>query len=348
MSDGKLPLRRDGSLLCVRGLRVSFSIEKGLLFRSRAGIIRAVDNVDIAVGDEQRVSLVGEAGCGKTTTARAILGLARADEGEVMVDGVHLSHTSSRELLKTRLKIQMVFSDPDCSLDPKLHVADSISEPLRIAARHRLLSMSDAEMKKRVDVLLDRVGLAPSLLDRYPRELSSDQRQRVNVARALVLDPKIILVDDPTRALEASAQSALLDILVGIQRDSAFACLYMTRDPTVARQVSDQVAIMYLGRIIEFSASDEIFGNPLHPHTEALISAQPAPDPVVRTQPKRVVLTADASSRAKKPVGCQFYDRCPKRMDVCRSSIPQLTEVEPGRQVACYLHFEPEPIPERY
>ena len=342
-----MKLHANGSLLFVRGLKVHFPIEEGILFKHKVGAIRAVDGVDLEIKKGQTLGLVGESGCGKSTTARAIAQLIPPNEGEVVMDGVDLTRATTRELLSARMNIQMVFQDPYASLNPRMTAGDIIAEPLRVFINRKMITMTKAELRDQVDSLMERVGLSPSFRNRYPHEFSGGQRQRIGVARALALHPKIILADEPVSALDVSIQSQILNLLMDLQDEFDLTYLFIAHDLAVIRHISDRVAVMYLGRIVEVANSDELYANPLHPYTEALLSAVPIPDPVVEAQRKRIILSGDVPSPDVERRGCYFYDRCPKRMDVCKTSIPQLTEIAPDHQVACYLHFEPEPVPER-
>jgi oligopeptide transport system ATP-binding protein len=340
-------LNSSRSLLAVRGLKVHFPIEEGIVFKRKVGAVRAVDGVDLEIQKGQTLGLVGESGCGKSTTARAIAQLIPPNEGEVVMDGVDLTKASTRELLAARMNIQMVFQDPYASLNPRMTAGDIIAEPLRVFINRKLLTMTKTELRDQVDSLMERVGLSPSFRNRYPHEFSGGQRQRIGVARALALHPKIILADEPVSALDVSIQSQILNLLMDLQDEFDLTYLFIAHDLAVIRHISDKVAVMYLGRIVEVANSDELYARPLHPYTEALLSAVPIPDPQVEAQRKRIILSGDVPSPDVERRGCYFYDRCPKRMDVCKTSIPQLTEVAPNHQVACYLHFEPEPVPER-
>ena len=342
-----MKLSSSRSLLAVRGLKVHFPIEEGIVFKRKVGAVRAVDGVDLEIQKGQTLGLVGESGCGKSTTARAIAQLIPPNEGEVVMDGVDLTKASTRELLAARMNIQMVFQDPYASLNPRMTAGDIIAEPLRVFINRKLLTMTKTELRDQVDSLMERVGLSPSFRNRYPHEFSGGQRQRIGVARALALHPKIILADEPVSALDVSIQSQILNLLMDLQDEFDLTYLFIAHDLAVIRHISDKVAVMYLGRIVEVANSDELYARPLHPYTEALLSAVPIPDPQVEAQRKRIILSGDVPSPDVERRGCYFYDRCPKRMDVCKTSIPQLTEVAPNHQVACYLHFEPEPVPER-
>jgi oligopeptide transport system ATP-binding protein len=287
------------------------------------------------------LGLVGESGCGKSTTARAIAQLIPPNEGEVLMGGVDLVKAGKRELLKARMNIQMVFQDPYASLNPRMTAGDIIAEPLRIFVNRKLLKMTSQDVREHVDSLMEKVGLSPTFRNRYPHEFSGGQRQRIGVARALALHPKIILADEPVSALDVSIQAQILNLLTDLQEEFELSFLFIAHDLAVVRHISDQVAVMYLGKVVEVADSADLYKNPLHPYTEALLSAVPIPDPVVERERRRIILTGDVPSPDIERVGCYFYDRCPKRMDKCKVNIPRLSEVSPGHKVACFLFFEP-------
>ncbi|MFP4114648.1 MAG: ABC transporter ATP-binding protein [Spirochaetota bacterium] len=329
-------------LLKVRDLKVHFPIEEGIIIKRQVGAVRAVDGVDLDIHGGRTLGLVGESGCGKSTTARAIAQLIPPNQGEVVLDGLDLTKASKRELLKARMDIQMVFQDPYASLNPRMTAGDIISEPLRVFVNRGLLTMSKEAIKGEVDSLMDRVGLSPSFRNRYPHEFSGGQRQRIGVARALALRPKIILADEPVSALDVSIQSQILNLLMDLQEEFRLTFLFIAHDLAVIRHISNDVAVMYLGKVAEVASSEELYRNPLHPYTQALLSAVPIPDPKVEAERKRIILTGDVPSPDEERYGCYFYDRCPKRMDQCKVNIPRLTEVSPGHKVACFLYFDPD------
>jgi len=317
-----------GSLLTVRGMKVHFPIEEGILIKRKVGAIRAVDGIDFEIHRGRTLGLVGESGCGKSTTARAVAQLIPPDEGEVIMDGVDLTKAGKQELLKARMNIQMVFQDPYASLNPRMTAGDIIAEPLRVFVNRGLLDLSKEVIRDEVGSLMERVGLSAAFRNRYPHEFSGGQRQRIGVARALALHPKIILADEPVSALDVSIQSQILNLLTDLQDEFDLTYLFIAHDLAVIRHISDEVAVMYLGKIVEIAESDDLYKKPLHPYTEALLSAVPIPDPKVEATRKRIILTGDV--------------RCPKRMDKCRDTVPRLKEVAPNHKVACFLYFEPE------
>ncbi len=333
----------NGALLEVSNLRVHFPIEHGFLFKRRVGSIRAVDGVNLTVKAGETLGLVGESGCGKSTTARAIAQLYEPTEGSVLLSGEDLTKLSPKALLRARRQVQMVFQDPYASLNPRMTVGRIVAEPMEIFRQRGLLDTPQSEILQRVDDLLDRVGLSPSFKNRYPHEFSGGQRQRIGIARALALNPKLILADEPVSALDVSIQSQILNLLKDLQKDFNLTYLFIAHDLAVIRYISDRVAVMYLGVVVEVSSSTDIYKEPLHPYTQALMSAIPIPDPKVESQRKRIILSGDVPSPDKFRTGCYFADRCPKRMDKCMTSVPALREVREGHSVACYLYFEPDP-----
>lgn len=331
------------TLLEVRDLKVHFPVEEGVVFRRTVGHIRAVDGVNFAVKKGETVGLVGESGCGKSTTARAIARLVPITSGSVFLEGQDLTLMSNFNLLKARQNVQMVFQDPYASLNPRMTVSDIIAEPMQIFVRRGLLQLTRQEVDIRVEELMERVGLSKYFKNRYPHEFSGGQRQRIGIARALALQPRLILADEPVSALDVSIQSQVLNLLNELQDEFHLTYLFIAHDLAVVRYISDRVAVMYLGVIVEVADSGEIYEEPLHPYTRALMSAIPIPDPVVEEQRKRIILTGDVPSPDKERVGCYFHDRCPKRMEKCKEHIPALQEVRPNHFAACFLYFEPSP-----
>jgi len=312
-------------LLEVRGLKLHFPTLRGK--------VRAVDGVDLDVGAGETVGLVGESGCGKSTTARGIAHLIRPTEGRILFESRDLTALDPRELRRTRQRMQMVFQDPYASLDPRMTVLDIVGEPLR---NYRIARGRD--LRERVRGLLERVGLDPDFERRYPHEFSGGQRQRIGVARALALDPVLLLCDEPVSALDVSIAAQILNLLEDLQRDLGLAYLFISHDLAVVRHVSDRVAVMYLGRIVETAPSDRLYAEPLHPYTEALLSAVPIPDPDAEAQRHRIVLTGDVPSPDTEITGCPFRTRCPKAFDRCAVETPLLREHRPGHAAACFLH----------
>jgi peptide/nickel transport system ATP-binding protein len=327
-------------LLQLRDVRVHFPITKGLLLRRVIGEVRAVDGVDLNVTRGQSVGLVGESGSGKTTLGRAVVGLARPSSGTVMFDGEDVWSLGRDAQKRLRRRVQMVFQDPYASLDPRMTVGKSIAEPLEI---HRLGSRADRTSK--VGRLLETVGLHPTHADRYPHELSGGQRQRVGVARALSLDPDLVVADEPVSALDVSIQAQIVNLLQELQRELGLTSILIAHDLAVVRHVSDAIAVMYLGRIVEWSRAADLYREPRHPYTVALLSAVPIPDPVVEATRERIVLRGDIPSPAAPPSGCPFHTRCWLREqlgnpEACSSDVPPLRSMRSGHLVACHFAEE--------
>jgi oligopeptide transport system ATP-binding protein len=328
-------------LLKVRNLKQHFPIEEGWLFRRTVGWIRAVDGISFELDPGETLGLVGESGCGKSTTVRAIAQLHRPTTGEVYLEGKNLVVLDHQDLLRARMDMQLVFQDPYASLNPRMTVGDIIAEPMLIYARRGLLDRSASQISDRVEDLMERVGLNRLFRNRYPHEFSGGQRQRIGVARALALSPKLILADEPVSALDVSIQSQILNLLKDLQEELGLTFLFIAHDLAVIEYISTRVAVMYLGRIVELAGSAELYKNPLHPYTQALLSAVPIPDPAVERQRRRIILSGDVPSPDTERTGCYFYDRCPKRMDKCATQIPGLREIEGKHQAACFLYFDP-------
>ncbi len=327
-------------LLEVQSLKMHFPIEEGLLFKRRVGAIRAVDGVSFKVKTGETMGLVGESGCGKSTTARAIAQLHTPTEGNVLFNGQDLTTLSAHDLLKARMEMQMIFQDPYASLNPRMTVRTIIAEPLDIYIKRGLIKMSAKEMEEQVESLMERVGLSKHYKNRYPHEFSGGQRQRIGIARALALNPKIILADEPVSALDVSIQSQILNLLTDLQQELELTYLFIAHDLAVIEYISTRVAVMYLGKVVEIANAADLYKNPMHPYTQALLSAAPIPDPKVERERQRIILTGDVPSPDKERTGCYFYDRCPKRMDGCAERIPALDDIGDGHEVACFLHSQ--------
>ncbi len=331
-------------LLETKNLKMHFPIEDGIIFKKQVGAIRAVDGIDLTLRSGETLGIVGESGCGKSTTARAIAQLYEPTSGEVLFEGVDLTKLKPFELLKIRREIQMVFQDPYASLNPRMIINNIIREPLEIYQKRKLLDMSTPEIEERVEGLMERVGLSKHFKNRYPHEFSGGQRQRIGIARALALNPKIILADEPVSALDVSIQSQILNLFMELQQEFGLTYMFIAHDLAVIEYVSDRVAVMYLGKIAEISESHALYKNPLHPYTKALLSAAPIPDPAIERNRQRIVLEGDVPSPDQERFGCYFYDRCPNKMDICKKNIPELIDVDSDHQVACYLYYSQEQL----
>ena len=317
-------------VLQVSGLKKYFPITSGVL-RRKVGDIQAVDGVSFDIKRGETLGLVGESGCGKTTVGRTILQLYPATAGSVQLNGVDLGSLRNRELRKMRRQMQMIFQDPYASLNPRMTVGAAVAAPLRI---HRM--GNGREIQDRVMELLQLVGMNPSFVNRYPHEFSGGQRQRVGIARALALNPELIICDEPISALDVSIQAQVINLLCDLQRKFALSYLFIAHDLRMVRHISQRVAVMYLGKIVELTDRDTLYTNPLHPYTQALLSAVPSPDPVYEQQRKLVLLEGDLPSPANPPRGCRFHTRCPLAMEACQYLEPVYKKVAEGHWVACH------------
>ncbi len=330
------------TLLRVTDLKMHFVADGGGIFRKPTGKVRAVDGISFDVKRGETVGLVGESGCGKSTVIRAIAQLYRPTSGSVLFEGQELTQLGKNDLLSARQDMQVVFQDPYASLNPRMTIGDTIAEPLHVYRFRKLIRMSRHDVAKRVNELLDIVGLSRNYRNRYPHEFSGGQRQRVGIARALALRPKLILADEPVSALDVSIQAQVLNLLRELQKEFNLAYLFISHDLAVIKYISNRVAVMYLGKIVEMSKADVLYKNPLHPYTKALLSAIPIPDPEANSKRARIILEGDVPSPTQKQSGCYFYGRCPEKMAHCEHVIPPLIEVEPKHSVACHLHPAPE------
>ncbi len=327
-------------LLEVRDLKQHFPITSGSLLQKQVGAIRAVDGISFDVYPGETLGIVGESGCGKSTTVRSISQLYKPTSGSVVFNGVDLVKADQRTMLKARRDIQMIFQDPYASLDPRMTVRSIIAEPLVIYNNRKLLEkpLSSLDIERKVENLMERVGLNKAFKNRYPHEFSGGQRQRIGIARALALNPKIILADEPVSALDVSIQSQILNLLGDLQKEFGLTYIFIAHDLAVIQHISTRVAVMYLGKIVEISDAVRLYDNPLHPYTTALLSAAPIPDPKVERERKRIILTGDVPSPDKERNGCYFYDRCPKKMPWCSCHIPPMFDIDDKHQVACWLY----------
>ena len=319
-------------LLRVEHLKKYFPIRRGILFRREVGRVHAVDDVSIEVRAGETLGLVGESGCGKTTLGRCIIRLQELTSGSITFVGKDISRLSRRALRPIRGDVQMVFQDPYASLNPRKRVGTIIADPLRIHGDY-----SRRQIRERVRELLALVGLSPEHVNRYPHEFSGGQRQRIGVARALALHPKLIIADEPVSALDVSIRAQVINLLDDLQDDLGLTYIFIAHDLGVVRHVSDRIAVMYLGKIVEISAAEELYQRPVHPYTEALLSAVPIPDPVITAQRQQIVLEGDVPSPIEPPSGCRFHPRCKYATEVCSLEEPPLvTRGSEGHQAACH------------
>src|SRR5213083_1706958 len=319
-------------LLEVRNVVKHFTVGGGL-FGGPWGIVRAVDGVSFALHRGETLGLVGESGCGKTTTGRCILQLELATSGSVMFEGRDLTTLDETELRPVRRQIQVIFQDPYSSLNPRMTVGQIIAEPLAV---HGIVRPSAARAA-RVRELLGRVGLLPQHGSRYPHELSGGQRQRVGIARALAMEPSLIICDEPVSALDVSIHAQIINLLEDLQTDLGLTYLFIAHDLAVVRHISDRVAVMYLGKVVEIADRKALYDEPLHPYTRVLLAAVPIPDPELEARREHIVLGGEVPSPLNPPSGCVFHPRCPIAIDRCRAVIPELREVKPGHWAACIL-----------
>jgi oligopeptide transport system ATP-binding protein len=319
-------------LVQVEDLKMHFPIFTGV-FRKHTGDVKAVDGVSFNIMAGQTLGLVGESGCGKSTVGRAMLRLYEPTAGRVVIDGDDVAHLSPEALRKKRPAMQMVFQDPQASLNPRMTLAEIVSEPL-----DEHTDWTRYQKLERVYELMDQVGLNRRFVNRFPHEFSGGQRQRIGIARALALKPRFIVCDEPIAALDVSIQAQVVNLLEDLQEKLGLTYLFISHDLSMVRHLAQRVAVMYLGRIAELSPSRDLYARPLHPYAEALLSAVNEPDPVLAARRKRIILTGDVPSPANPPVGCNFCTRCPRVMDICKTVKPALAEVEPGRIVACHLY----------
>jgi len=319
-------------LLKVDHLVKHFPIMKGVFIQKQVGAVHAVDDVSFDVYKGETLGLVGESGCGKSTTGRAILQLYRPTSGAVFYEGKDLVKLKGEELRKTRRRMQMIFQDPYASLNPRMTVGQIITEPMLI---HDMISQKDAQGE--AERLLKLVGLNPAYTSRYPHEFSGGQRQRIGIARSLALEPALIVCDEPISALDVSIQAQVVNLLEDLQAELGLTYLFIAHDLSMVRHISDRVAVMYLGIIVELTTRDELYANGLHPYTKALLSAVPIPDPMVEMKRKRIILTGDVPSPINPPSGCRFRTRCPIAAEICAQQKPDFREVSPGHWVACHM-----------
>ena len=329
----------DNKLLEVKNLKKYFNLRSGFLSQRFSGSVKAIDGISFFISKGETFGLVGESGCGKSTTARVILRLTNPTEGEVIYNNISIFKISSREMFKVRREIQIIFQDPYASLSPRMTAGDIISEPFEI---HNIGDRQ--ERIKKVKDLLKVVGLNPEHINRYPHEFSGGQRQRIGIARALALTPKIILCDEPVSALDVSVQAQILNLMSSLQKEFDLTYLFIAHDLSVVKHVSDRIGVMYLGKIVEVAKSEDLYKKPLHPYTMGLLSAVPIPDPQLERQRKRIILQGDVPSPINPPSGCRFHPRCPNAQEICSVEEPQLKNYSEDTEehlAACFFAGKP-------
>ena len=317
-------------VLEVAGLKNHFPIKKGLL-RRNAGYVYAVDGVDFSIAEGETLGLVGESGCGKSPAARTVLRLVEPTAGSIKLNGCDITHLGKADMRPHRREMQIIFQDPFASLDPRMSAGDIVGEPMLV---HKVAKGRD--LAERVAALFQQVGLRPAQMRVFPHEFSGGQRQRICIARALALNPKLIVGDEPVSALDVSIQAQVINLMVDLQQEKRLSYLFIAHDLAVVEHISHRIAVMYLGKIVESADKKTLFSRPLHPYTEALLSAVPIPDPKVKR--KKLILQGDVPSPVNPPPGCAFHTRCPYVMPRCKQEVPRLMELAPGNLVACHLH----------
>jgi oligopeptide transport system ATP-binding protein len=323
-------VRVPSPILELRDVKTHFPVSHGFMLKRHLGTVKAVDGVSLALARGEVLGLVGESGCGKSTLARTIMQLVPTTGGTVVLEGRNLTTGSAAEVREVRRDLQMVFQDPYASLNPRMTVFDTLAEPLRV---HGVCPAAD--VPARVTALMQRVGLAPRFLQKYPHEFSGGQRQRIAIARALALEPKVIIADEPVSALDVSIQAQILNLLAQLVRQMNLSLIFIAHDLSVVKHISDRVAVMYLGKIVELGRATDVIERPRHPYTRALVSAIPIPNPDQERTRQRIVLPGDPPSPINPPAGCAFHPRCPHAHELCRAAVPPLAAFEAGRDVAC-------------
>ena len=332
---------RPDPVLTVQDLKVHFPVTTGIIAKRVVGTVKAVDGVSFTVRRGETLGLVGESGCGKSTTGLAVLRMLDITSGRVEFEGEDISGYDRARMRPIRAKMQMVYQDPYGSLNPRMKVADIVGEPLVV---HGLASDKD-KYRARVAALLKMVGLPPDMAERYPHEFSGGQRQRIGIARALALEPTLLICDEPVSALDVSIQAQVVNLFMELQERLGLTYIFIAHDLSVVRHISDRIAVMYLGRIVEIATRDQLYKDPLHPYTQALLAAVPIADPEIEAQRGQQIIVGEIPSALRPPPGCRFHTRCPKAMEVCKSVDPPMKDMADGRAVACHLHGSPSLVP---
>ncbi len=318
------------TFLELRDVKTHFPVERGIFIRRRVGTVRAVDGVSLSLNKGEILGLVGESGCGKSTLGRTIMQLIPPTEGTVVLAGKHLEQLKGAELREARADLQMIFQDPYASLNPRMTVYDALAEAIQA---HK--EVESDKLPYLVSQLMEKVGLAPRFIKKYPHEFSGGQRQRIAIARALAVEPKLIVADEPVSALDVSIQAQIINLLAKLSREMQLTLIFISHDLSVVKHISDRIAVMYLGKIVEVGPAAQVFEQPLHPYTKALVSAVPIPDPVRESARQRVILQGDPPSPIHPPSGCAFHPRCPFAVDACKMTTPKLEEFAASQQAAC-------------
>ena len=318
------------TFLELRDVKTHFPVERGIFIRRRVGTVRAVDGVSLSLNKGEILGLVGESGCGKSTLGRTIMQLIPPTEGTVVLAGKHLEQLQGAELREARADFQMIFQDPYASLNPRMTVYDALAEAIQA---HKEVEAD--KLPYLVSQLMEKVGLAPRFIKKYPHEFSGGQRQRIAIARALAVEPKLIVADEPVSALDVSIQAQIINLLAKLSREMHLTLIFISHDLSVVKHISDRIAVMYLGKIVEVGPAAQVFERPLHPYTKALVSAVPIPDPVRESARQRVILQGDPPSPINPPSGCAFHPRCPFAVDACKATAPKLEEFVVSQQAAC-------------
>ncbi len=324
----------NGPLLRVEDLKVHFPVMKGVVIQKQVATVKAVDGVSFAVDRGETLGLVGESGCGKSTTGLAILRMLKPTAGRIVFEGEDIAGHDKARMRKVRRRMQMVYQDPYGSLDPRMSVGDIVGEPLVVHG----LAGDRRKYRERVAELIRMVGLLPDMAERYPHEFSGGQRQRIGIARALALNPGLIICDEPVSALDVSIQAQVVNLFMELQERLGLTYLFIAHDLSVVRHISNRIAVMYLGRIVEIATRDQLYREPLHPYTQALLAAVPIPDPALEATRPQQIISGEVPSALRPPPGCRFHPRCPHAMDKCRTEDPPLRDLGSGRAVACHLH----------
>lgn len=319
------------TLIEVKNLKMHFPVTEGVLIPKVVAHVKAVDGISFSIKKGETLGLVGESGCGKTTTGRCILQLENATDGDILYEGTNLNTLASKAMVPFRQKIQVIFQDPYSSLNPRMKIGEILSEPMRV---HNIISESD-DRDKRVLDLLNVCGLSPRFADRYPHEMSGGQRQRVGIARALAMNPEFIVCDEAVSALDVSIQAQVINLLEDLRDEFGLTYLFISHDLSVVRQLCHRVAVMYLGKMVELADCDELFDNPMHPYTRALLNAVPIPDPTLEATRAHQIIKGEIPSPINPPSGCVFHPRCEMAVDGCSKAAPEFREIKPGHWVAC-------------